>query len=100
MTRNFVPFSWGVALGVAVCFGSWVIAFFVGLAGYAGFIPTYSAYVWRSSLIFLLPGLQDHPFAAWSVLTASVAANSLLYGCVFVLARLLVHRLWKWRSNV
>jgi hypothetical protein len=100
MTRNFVPFSWGVALGVAICFGSWLIAFFVGLAGYAGFIPEFSAYVWPSSLIFLLPGLQHHPLAAWAVLATSVAANALLYGCLFVIARLLIRRLWKWRSNV
>jgi hypothetical protein len=95
MTRNFVPFSWGVGLGVAVCFGSWLIAFFVGLAGYAGFIPTCSAYVWPSSLIFLFPGLHHHPLAA-----ASVAANAFLYGCLFVLGRLLIRRLWKRRSNV
>jgi threonine/homoserine/homoserine lactone efflux protein len=95
MTRNFVPCSWGVGFGIAVCFGLWLLAFFVGLAGYARFIPEYTAYLWPGSLLFLVPSLEHHPLAFWTVVAASVAANALLYGCLFVLARLLTRWLRK-----
>jgi hypothetical protein len=99
MTRNFVPFSWGLATGVAICFGLWIVALLVALGGYSGFIPTYSAYFWPSS-VFLIRDFQNHPALFWVVLVISVAANAVLYGGIFVLIRAFARVLRGRRSNV
>ena len=84
---------------MAVCFGLWIVALLVALGGDATFIPTFSAYLWPSSL-FLVRDFQDHPIAFWVVLVISVAVNALLYGGIFVLVRAFARWLRRQRSNV
>jgi hypothetical protein len=99
MTRSFVPFSWGIATGVGVCFALWIVAVLVALGGYSGFIPAYSAYLWPSSL--LLPGdFESQSAMSWIMLIISVAANALLYGALFTVVRVLAHLLRKRKSDV
>jgi hypothetical protein len=98
MTRNYVPFAWGLALGVAMCFGLWVIAFLVALGGDSTFIPTLSAYLWPSSLL-LVRDIEDHPTIFWIVLVISVAVNALLYGGIFVFVRVFTRWLRRRRSK-
>jgi hypothetical protein len=98
MTRAFIPFSWGIATGVAVCFALWIVAALVGLGGYSGFIPGYSAYLWPSSLL-LDRDFQSHPAMFWPLLLISVAANALLYGTLFVIGRLILRLVRKRQSD-
>ena len=99
MTRNFIPFSWGLATGVAICFGLYVVALLVGLGGYSGFIPTYGAYFWPSS-VFLDHDFQNRPLLFSFVLAISVVANAVLYGGIFALIRAFARLLRGRRSNV
>jgi|ERR1700676_4928654 len=99
MTRNFVPFAWGLALGVAICPGLLAIAFLTALGGDSTFIPTFSVYLWPSSL-FLFHNFEDHHALVWFVLVTSVAVNALLYGGIFVCVRAFTRWLRRRRSSV
>ena len=86
-------------MGVAVCFALCIVAMLVGLGGYSGFIPAYTAYLCPSSLVFVRD-FQSHPVIFWLVLAMSVGANALLYGILFVVVRRLVHLLRRPNSDV
>jgi hypothetical protein len=82
-----------------VCCALSIAGYFLALGGLPGFFTTYARYVWPSSLLFV-PSLQSHPLLLLCVLIASVAINALMYGCLFVGIRIVIHKLCTWRSHV
>ena len=99
MTRNFVPFSWGIATGIGVCVGWSIVGYFAALGGLPKFFSMYAKYLWPSSLFFF-PALEQDPALFVLVLVASVGVNALLYGCIFVLIRIIVRVFYRRKSNV
>jgi hypothetical protein len=93
MTRNTVPFAWGVGLGIAVCFGLSIVGYFASLGGAPKFFVTYARYLWPSSLFLNNPALEHNWGLLCALLALSVTANALIYGGLFVSVALIVRKL-------
>jgi len=92
MTRSFVPFWWGVGLGIGMCLGWSFIGYYTWLGGLPKFFVTYARYFWPSSLFLRNPALEHNPGLLSTLLALSVVANALLYGVLFVAIAFVVRK--------